>query len=290
MTRGFFYLLLSALVFALATLFARIITQNSTVPAVELTFFRFIGGLVFISVLAVRNRERLLPVKTRYVLLRALFNTMAVLLFFVALEDTTVSKANMLNMTYPVFVFLLAPLINRESISPLDVTYLMVAMTGIYLVMVPGAEEGGLATLNRGDLSALASGLVAGFAITFLREARKYDSSTVILFYLMAIGSFINFFLVLPVFVIPRGEILLYALLCTLFSVAGQVLITTGYRHIDAAAGSLVSSSRILFALMLGVIILNEDLTWRIGGGGLLIMLALFGVSGIWKRLVRGRQ
>ncbi len=166
----------------------------------------------------------------------------------------------------------------------------MVAMTGIYLVMVPGAEEGGLATLNRGDLSALASGLVAGFAITFLREARKYDSSTVILFYLMAIGSFINLFLVLPVFVIPRGEILLYALLCTLFSVAGQVLITTGYRHIDAAAGSLVSSSRILFALMLGVIILNEDLTWRIGGGGLLIMLALFGVSGIWKRLVRGRQ
>ncbi len=287
MTRGFFYLLSSAFVFALATLFAKIVVQTSSVPAVELTFFRFLAGFILISIVALRNKENLRPAKTSYVLLRAICNTVAVLLFFIAIEDTTVSKANMLNMTYPVFVFLLSPFINRESISTLDILYLAVAVTGIYLVMTPESSAGGFETLNRGDILALGSGLVAGFSITFLREARKYDSSTVILFYLMAIGSFLNFFIVLPVFVLPTGKTLLYVLLCTGFSVAGQIFITSGYRYIDAAAGSLVSSSRILFALMLGIIILGEDLTWTIGGGGFLIILALFGVSGVWKKAVK---
>ena len=159
MTRGFVYLLLSAFVFALATLFAKIIIQSSDVPPIELTFFRFLGGLVLVSLIAFGRRENLRPKKSRYVLLRALFNTLAVILFFTGIGETTVTKANMLNMTYPVFVFLLAPLINRESISLLDIIYLSVAMAGIYLVMVPSADFAGSGSLNRGDIFALASGL-----------------------------------------------------------------------------------------------------------------------------------
>ena len=289
MTRGFIFLLLSALVFALATLFAKLTIQSSAVPPIELTFFRFLGGLIFISFIAFKQKENLRPKKPRYVVLRALFNTLAVILFFIGIGETTVTKANMLNMTYPVFVFLLAPMMNRESISLLDIIYLAVAMAGIYLVMVPSPLLSGADTLNRGDILALASGLVAGFAITSLREARKYDSSIVILFYLMALGTVINFFMVLPVFEIPRGKILLYVSLCTVLSVMGQIFITEGYRYIDAAAGSLVSSSRILFAGILGVVVLSEDLTFGIATGGILILCALFGVSGIWKGWLKKR-
>lgn len=289
MHKGVFYLLLSALSFALSTVFAKIIITQSKIPAIELTFFRFAAGFAVILIYITIQRKPVVPNKISYVLLRAVFNTLAVLCFFIGITYTTITNANMLNMTYPIFVFLIAPFLNKEKTSLVYFFYLAITMAGVVLFVIPG-ETISLATINKGDMLALLSGLFAGFAITSLRESRKYDESYMILFYLMAFGTILNTVLVIPYFIFPSGIMLIYVILTTLVSVLGQVFLTTGYRYIDASAGSLVSSSRIIFAAFFGIVIFSDHITLRMFIGGILILSSLLGISGAWKLIFRNRK
>jgi drug/metabolite transporter (DMT)-like permease len=70
-------------------------------------------------------------------------------------------------------------------------------------------------------------------------------------------------------------------------SFTGQLLITVGYKYIDAAPGSLVSSSRIVFAIILGVTFFSDPMTLRIIIGSLMIIISLAGVNGFFRYLRR---
>ena len=283
--KGFVLLLSSSVSFAVSTVFAKLVTENSEIQAIEITFFRFFFGFIIVSLFILRKKKSLKPVSAKYISLRAVFNTVAVICFFVGIQYTTVSKANMLNFTSPVFVFLISPFLNHEKISPVNILYLIITMAGIYLVVTQKAGVIDFSTINKGDALSLFSGILAGFALSSLREARKYDPSYRILFYLMATGSIINLIIVIPVFLFPKGMILLYTALSTITSLLGQLFITTGYRYISAAAGSLVSSSRLVFAFIMGIIIFGDPITQRMALGTALIIISLTGVSGIRKRL-----
>jgi len=284
MLKGFVFLLISSFSFAVSTVFAKYVNTMSDIPGTELTFFRFSSGFIMLAVYIAVTGKTLRPNKKRYILIRSLFNTAAVIFFFMGIERTTVSKSNMLNMTYPIFVFLVTPFINREKISKIFYLYLILTMVGIFFIMSP---ESGLLSLkggNIGDFYGLLSGILAGIAISSLREARKYDQSYIILFYLMMIGTIINSFLIIPGFIVPTGIILVHTVLATVASLGGQLFLTIGYKYIKASQGSLVSSSRILFGIILGVSFFADPLSLKIITGALLIILSLVGVSGVLNR------
>jgi drug/metabolite transporter (DMT)-like permease len=182
----------------------------------------------------------------------------------------------MLNMTYPVFIFFVAPLFWKQKVRPLAVVYLIIAMTGIYLVIRPD-----FASVNPGDLYGLLSGIVAAFAVITLSIARKTDSTAIIVFYLMAFGFLSNGLLMLPVFRLPHGGELFYLVVSGIFGVAGQALLTSGYRSISAKTGSMISSSRVVFAALLGFIVFSEPLTVSVVAGGFMIVGAIIGASGL---------
>jgi drug/metabolite transporter (DMT)-like permease len=284
MIYGTILVTISAFSFALSTAIAKQIVNTSDITSVEITFFRFLTGFLLVLIYIAVKRKSFVPQKMKFITLRAVFNTTAVIFFFSALQYTTVTKTNMLNMTYPLFVFLLSPILNREKISPLYYLYLIITMAGLYMIIIPGKNSSFLTDVNAGDILALISGILAAFAISYLRETRKHDSTYIILFYLMLIGTVINTLIVLPLFVVPRGTSALYLFFCTTASLAGQFTITLGYRYISSAGGALVSSSRIVFAAILGISFFNDPLTCRIISGGILIMISLAGISGLFRK------
>jgi drug/metabolite transporter (DMT)-like permease len=277
MSRGPLLLLASALAFAASSVFVKLITLGSAIPALEVAFFRFLVGLVLLVVWRAARRQPLplKPVRLKYVLLRAVFTSSAVCLFYLGIQYTTVTNANMLNMTYPLFVFILAPWINREPGRPGLYGFLLIAFVGMYLIVLPD-----FGTIRPGDFLALGSGAVAGFSITCLREARKTDNTFLILLYAMVFGTVLSGLTALPFFVVPGAKMMLYMLLCGISALLAQVLLVWGYRYIDAAPGALVSATRILFATALGVWFFQDPLTVKIVCGGLLILAALTGISG----------
>jgi len=227
-----------------------------------------------------RTNTSFRPHRVLLVLARAVLSFSALVAFFYAVEHSSVTNANMLNMTYPIFIFLLAPLFRLEKMHKLSFLFLIVAMTGIYLVVFPDFSN-----INIGDIVGLLSGIFAAFAIITLSVAREYDSTVLIVFYLMAIGTVCNAFMMAPVFVMPRQHELPMLLGSGMMGVAGQVLLTMGYKNVSAKAGSMVSSSRIVFAALMGFFFFAEALSPRIMLGGGMIIAAIIGVSALQKRI-----
>lgn len=276
MNRGIYLLILAELCFATATVFAKFVTNSSDIPAIEITFSRLILGVILATLYMLKTRTSFIPKRIPLVMARAILSFSALITFFYSVEHSSVTNANMLNMTYPVFIFLVAPLFKLEKLHKISLLFLGMAMIGIYLVIFPDFSH-----INKGDVIGLLSGIFGAFSIITLSIAREHDSTILIVFYLMAIGTVINVFMLAPVFVMPHISDLPFLIASGLAGVSGQVLLTMGYKHVTAKAGSMVSSSRIIFASAMGFFFFSESLSIRILAGGILIIVAIIGISAL---------
>jgi drug/metabolite transporter (DMT)-like permease len=64
-----------------------------------------------------------------------------------------------------------------------------------------------------------------------------------------------------------------------MISKEGQLRIICGCKYNTARAGSLVSTSRILYAVILGMLVFGEAMTWQVFAGGVLIMMSIVTVT-----------
>ncbi|MCX8122542.1 MAG: DMT family transporter [Spirochaetes bacterium] len=273
-TKGISLIVLSAVTFSLSTVFAKYITSTSSIHAIEISFVRFLIGFIISSGYIFIHHMSIRPNNVPLVLTRAISNTVAVILFFVGVQYTTVTNANMLNMTYLVFVFVLAPFFNKEPLIKTNFFYLILTLAGTYLVIQPHYS-----TINIGDVYSFLSAIISAIAVVALRESRKYDTTPIILFHLMSIGLIINGIAMIPVFAIPDTTTSIYMLLSGFSAYLGQAFFTAGFKYIDATSGSILSSSRIFIAAWMGIYLFNDSFAANIVVGGLLITVALIGVS-----------
>jgi ribosomal-protein-alanine N-acetyltransferase len=62
----------------------------------------------------------------------------------------------------------------------------------------------------------------------------------------------------IPVFVVPEGNQYATLFASGILGAMGQVFLTMGYKTINARTGSMISSSRIVFAALMGFLIFSE--------------------------------
>lgn len=271
--------LLSTLLFAFATVLAKYATRDGGAHAVHVTMARFLVGLAITAPMVFRDRSLVVPRNLFWVLTRAVTNVVAVLLFFTGVQLTTVSKANLLNMTFPVFVFGISPFVTREKIPWYQVLLLVVTLIGVWNVVAPGtAGASGDAGTAVGDMFAFASAVAAGLAITSLRMARGTDSSGTIIFYVMAVGTVVNAVLLIG-YGIPGGAALALTIGGGAFGAIGQFALTYGFRYVPAALGSLLATARIGFAFLFGIALFHDSFSVRGIIGTALILGSLVAVS-----------
>jgi len=274
--RGIALVLLSALCFSFATTIAKFAyAQGATAPHV--TLLRFGLGFLAAVVVAAKNRAAIRPVAPLWVLLRAVSNAAVVFLLFYSVQFTTVTKANMLNMTYPAFVFVFAPFITGDRTTRMQFVALAATIAGVVFVVQPFGAQG-LSRLQSGDIMAILSALSAGFAIAVLRRARRSDSTVTIMLYLMGIGLIANIILLIGSR-LPGPQAMLLAAGAGAFGAAGQFAFTAALNRISATSGAVVSTSRIVFATILGSVLLADQLTVATVIGGVLILASIVLVS-----------
>jgi drug/metabolite transporter (DMT)-like permease len=280
--------ILGAFLFAFSTVLIKLISlpPYGLHPMMSV-FARFGIGFLATLVWALVGRSDLRPKRIGLVVWRGVLNTAAIMLFYCAVQYTTVTNTNLLNLSYPAWIFLAAPLINREASPWYYGLFLLLTLAGAFLIVVPAASHGNWLRFftdgfNLGDMMALASGIVAAFGISVLREARKNDSTVTVIFWLFAIGTLAS---AIPACLVWKNPPDAHAWACLLGAGAcgyvGQLLITNGYRWVSASQGSLLSSSGILISAVLGVIFFADPFTVPVLAGGLCILVSLIGVSGI---------
>jgi len=276
---GVILILISAVFFVLGSFFGKMVINTTDMSAVVTTFIRMVLGFSIMGTYMIINKKSFVSNDWKPVLERAGLNGVSILMSSWALKYTTITNASILHMTYPVFVIVLAPYITKEENKLINYFYLVTIMIGIFTISQPSFNS-----VNIGDAASVISSIFSALSIFALIEAGKNNSSDIIVFYVMVVGALINFPFAFKD--ISNFEIggLLYVSIAAISGFLGQVFLTLGYKYVDSATGSLVSTSRILIAAIMGTIFLNEPLTFNIIIGIILVSVALIGVSGFFQK------
>jgi len=105
---GWVTVFLSAFCFYISTVIIRWSQSETVIAPSYFVFGRFLLG--FLVVCIIMTCQRRLPAPRNYHLLigRTIANCVAVYCFYMAVNQTTIAEANILNLTYPVFVAILS--------------------------------------------------------------------------------------------------------------------------------------------------------------------------------------
>lgn len=185
-----------------------------------------------------------------------------------------VTSANILNMTYPVFVALLSVYFLDEKADIATWLGVVLSVAGAIFVSI----NGNIWKISGGDIFSLLSAVTAGIAIVALRVIRLTDTTEAALFYNFRLGFWGT--LVPIVFFIVHRDIenyhsgWIYPLLSGITGILGQVALTWGFKYITAVQGSILSATRLVFAALLGWIFFQKEITVFSISGAVLILLA----------------
>ncbi|MEQ9364078.1 MAG: DMT family transporter [Leptospirales bacterium] len=273
----------SAWAFYLATVFLFLGSRTGDLPPGFYAFTRYVLGFAIFGAWYFLERERL-PRRgdgaVRFLILRGVFNLLALVCFYQSVAGGAAGKANVLNMTYPAFVALLAGPMLGEAPDRRTVALIALAVTGMLLNIFDW--KNGPALPSVADAWGIASGVAAGFAIVSLRGAARVASPIEILCWMFGLGAVALLPFNLPEiawlarrvgdgFNLP-GEVY-YILASAGCGILGQWSLSVSYRYLDASSGSVISASRIPIALVAGVLFLGEALElWPWLGAALILM------------------
>ena len=230
----------------------------------------FIRSLVIALAVIIFTRFRGTSLKMndpKKMFLRCLVGLIAMILYFTALSLIPIGQAVTLQYTAPLFVALLSGSLIREKVSTSVLISLFTAFIGIILIVSPDLDS-----IDPNALLALGSGLFAGLAYIFVRDLRKTDSPSTVVFWFAAFsvaGSVIQ--------AAPELTNLTWEMLAALVGIGvgaggGQVGITMAYHQANAAWVSAFSYLTVIIATIYGIILFDEVLSTKIIIGGLLIM------------------
>ncbi|MCP3867741.1 MAG: DMT family transporter [Gammaproteobacteria bacterium] len=266
---GWLAVLGSAFCFYLATAVIRWAEPHVNIEASYFVFSRFLLGFCVVCFTMILRGHRLRPQKYHLLLGRTIANTVAVFCFYKAVEVGSLAEANILNMTYPLFVALFSWFLIKDQRDTSVILIVGVAFAGIWLILSPGDFA-----VKWENMWGLCSGITASLAMIYLNLSRRVHDSQTILFYMFGLGSLFIFILFHDEMFWPDWLEFLFLLACSAAGVVGQYLLTYGFRFVTAVEGSIISSSRILIAAIMGPLLVGDPALTLPGWCGALLIFA----------------
>lgn len=243
----------SAFCFYLATAIIRWADGAVAIDSAYFTFSRFLLGFIVVCLTMLMGRQRLKPRRYHYLIGRTVSNTVAVFCFYKAVEVGSLAEANILNMTYPLFVALFSWFLVKDQRDSMALAIVGVAFCGVWLILSPGSMSTGLESLW-----GLCSGFCAAWAMIYLNLSRRHHDSQTILFFMFGLGALCIFVFFKESIFWPDFLEFKYLFWCSVAGVLGQYLLTYGFLFVTAVEGSIISSSRILLAALLGTSLVGD--------------------------------
>lgn len=277
--RGAFWMILSGLMFSLAALAVRQVTQN--LHPIEAAFFRTAFGIFFmlpwlwsVGLIGLRTQHHGLYV------LRAITSALAMFLWFGGLAVMPIADATAISFTTPIFISLAAVLYLKEPMLLNRWVGLGIGFAGTLVILRPGFAE-----VNIGALMVLGSGLFIAASAVLVKILAVNDApdkiATYQILYMMPIVTIAALF----VWRTPTWEETAWGIAIGGCSTLAQRAYTRAYAAADASAVTPFDFMRLLFSILLGVIWFSElpDL-WTLTGGVVIFTATFFVVRGEGKK------
>jgi|ERR1700674_61661 drug/metabolite transporter (DMT)-like permease len=240
--------------------------------ALELVFYRSLFGLVFIAGIIKVRGGTLATKHGRMHISRGLSGLASLSFYFYSITQLPVATAVTLNYTSPMFLALVTVLWYRERVQPQIFIAILLGFLGVILVLRPAISESQLPA----GLLGLTSGFLASIAYLNLKQlSATGEPDWRVVFYFCLICTVISGVLLLFYefhAVSPRGAAILLAIgACATIA---QLALTRAYRVGKTLVVGSLGYSTVVFASVLGLILLEEVLPWSSWLGILIIIAA----------------
>ncbi|HEY5610403.1 MAG TPA: DMT family transporter, partial [Thermoanaerobaculia bacterium] len=257
--RAILIFLLSASLFGVMAFTAKIATAR--IPGAQVAMVRFAIGLVPVLISPSIRRAAVRFQRLDLLFYRGFFGGIAVLLYFTAIEHIPVGLATLLNYTAPVFSGFFAAQFIGEPVRGRVLLPLVVAFSGIVLVVRAHATPGELFAFGPWEALGLASAVCSGAAVTAIRIARRSESSWSI----FASFSLFGLLATAPVAVwqwrSPSARDWMLLIAIGLISIAAQLFMTHAFRWVDTLTGGVIAQFAVIVSMVLGAVWLGERMT-----------------------------
>lgn len=276
MKKGYIYTALSAIIFGLMPLLTKIIIARGA-TSLTIAFFRvFYVTIVLLFVLKIKKIDLYLEKRDLLsaILISIFGSGLTIIILNESYNHVDTGIATSLHFLYPLFVAILCCFFYGEKIKKKQIISLSFALVGIICFMSKG--NGSLF----GYFLAIASGLTYAFYLV------KMDKTGLVKMNALKLSFYLALFTTLEIFtinlfmqdVVFKMDILSYGLLLVLAlssSFLATVLLQKGVLLLGSTRASFICLLEPVTSMIVGILWLNEALTFNKGLGGLAIIISL---------------
>lgn len=276
MKKGYIYTALSAIIFGLMPLLTKIIIARGA-TSLTIVFFRvFYVTVVLFFVLKIKNIDlRLEKRDFLSAILTSIFGSgLTIIILNESYNYVDTGIATSLHFLYPLFVAILCCFFYGEKIKKKQIISLSFALVGIICFMSKG--NGSLF----GYFLAIASGLTYAFYLVKMDKTGLVKMNALKLSFYLALFTTIEIF-TMNLFmqdVVFKMDAIAYGLLLVLAlssSFLATVLLQKGVLLLGSTRASFICLLEPVTSMIMGILWLNEALTFNKGLGGLAIIISL---------------
>lgn len=271
-------LIISCTIFGASGIFIKHIYDMQTSSVI---FYRLIFGFILLLAYCIVTKKKkmlYLNKKKRYILLIAILNVLTLYTYFSSIKYVGISIAVLLLYTAPVYVTLLSPLFLKEKITKRGMFSLIISITGILIVILPGSNALGhdshiLIGIGLGVLSGISySGTI--MTVSYLKD--EYSGITQLFW-----STFISLLILLPfgskvpadVLFMNLRTLVLFGLVTTAFA---SVLYLNSAAKIRAQTVSVLALLEPVSGILFGFLFLHEPIFMNTIQGCFLIIIGAF--------------
>jgi drug/metabolite transporter (DMT)-like permease len=244
-------------------------------PLFEITFLRYLGGVVAVAGVLAVMRPGLPSIETiKANALRSMVGLVTAMAFFYALGQLPLAETLVLSFLSPMFIALFSTLLLKERVDGHIVLALAAGFAGTLVVVFgqAGGEGGDHVRSWSGVAAALLSAIAYAFSLVLLRQRAQRDP----LLHIVAIQNVGPAVLASPlaasVWQAPAADHLPWFLLMGALGVTGHIFMATAYAKAEAPRLAALEYTALIWATVLGFVFFGEVPTLATAIGGALII------------------
>ena len=227
---------------------------DPAIPTSLVVFIRSCFGFLFFLPILFTNRQLVAKSKKLHLhILRIILGTAAMLCTYYAYRTLPVAFATAIGMTSPLFVAILSGVFLKEKIGFLKWGLILLGYSGVLFVIKPSTL-----IIDTGSASALVANILAACCIILIKILSRYDSTVTIMLHTNIGITFGSFLLNIQGWQSVHTRDIILMSLTGLLGTITQFCSVTALKYASPTVIAPFDYTRIIFALLIGIIVFNE--------------------------------
>jgi drug/metabolite transporter (DMT)-like permease len=234
--------------------------SGQPIPTQQKAFSRMLAGVIIILSLAAFRVIRLHIGNLRLLLLRGAFGTLVVVLYFHALDNTSLARATFFFYTYMAWGAVFSHFFLSEPLGWKRLPWVVLTYLGALLILIEWRKTGDVTW--HGDLAGILSGLFAGVAAVVVRALHRSDSIWMIFFSMNVVSSLVcgSLMVFAEGYVAPSASEWVILVLIGLTGTAAHLVLILGFKYLDVPTVGALETLAAPFTAVAAFLVFSEPM------------------------------